>query len=247
MVRMSVSSRPTPSIRRSQIEEKRARQTALMVIGGSLVALVLMVVFVMPLAFNFITEQARRTSSGGEEDALPPQRPVIAPPKEFQNTGDIAIEGYTEAQAKVSLYVDAQESQSMTADGDGNFKFTLSLGEGDHVVWLQAFDEADNASELTQEYRIVVDKTVPTLTVDEPADGAVYTLPRERALTVKGKASEQVVVTIGSAQVTSADDGSFSVVIQLGQGENNLIVVAEDQAGNRSTEVTRKVSYFPQQ
>ncbi|WP_028585649.1 Ig-like domain-containing protein [Desulfogranum mediterraneum] len=98
----------------------------------------------------------------------------------------------------------------------------------------------------------VIDLGGPTLTVSEPAAGAVLS---EQTLTLSGTATDEsgieAILVNGEAVAFSATDNpedpyevSFTTVITLGEGENKITTVASDASGNESTD-SRTVTYVP--
>lgn len=235
------------SLRRAKIQENKAKNQAVIFSVFSIVLLLVFVFAIVPLVFDLAIRFARSNGTGltANEDTLPPQRPVLAPLPDASNQTDFKITGFTEAGAKVSLIVDGGEVNSITAGADGDFSFDQTFGEGEHEIWTVAYDEAENQSPLSDTIKIVIDKTTPSFTIDQPQDGAVFTLPRERVLTIKGKASEKATVFVNSSMISTSDTGEFETSIQLGEGKNELTLKAQDAAGNVSDEKKISVEYRP--
>lgn len=236
------------SLRRSKIQSKKAKKQALIAIILGIVLLAVFLFVLVPFFFDIAIRMARMnksTSPTANGDTLPPQRPVLQSLPAATNQTSLEIRGYTEAQAKVTLIIDGSEQGLVTANDDGEFVFSSSLGEGEHQLWVVAEDEAGNQSPLSETHTLAVDVTTPSLTLEQPTSGAVFTLPRERALTVKGKASEKATVYVNSSMVMTDQDGVFQTVIQLGEGKNELTLTAKDAAGNVSEEMKVSVEYQP--
>jgi hypothetical protein len=80
------------------------------------------------------------------------------------------------------------------------------------------------------------DVTPPDLTVFAPTDGLELVLP---TVTVLGQTEPGATVSVAGTAASVAPDGTFSVPVALGPGDNKLEVVATDAAGNsRGTSVT---------
>lgn len=83
-------------------------------------------------------------------------------------------------------------------------------------------------------------QTAPALTVTTPEDGLIVT---EAQVTVAGQASDDsgpVTVTVNGEPVALDEDGNFSTIVDLVEGENTITVVARNAAGLTTT-VTRTV------
>ncbi len=235
------------STRRAKIEERKARQQAFLAIVVAIVLGLLFLFILLPFVLRTAASLARDENpfQTEVEDTLPPQRPVIEPLNEFQSDPNLEVNGYTESGAIVTLVVDGNEQAPVTADDTGSFSFTVTLEEGEHEIWLFAEDEAENNSGITRVYPVTVDVTSPTLEVTEPQNNATFTLPREKTISVAGKASEKGTVFVNGSRNTTEEEGNFSTRVQLGEGDNTITLFAEDEAGNRSDEQALTVKYMP--
>jgi hypothetical protein len=71
--------------------------------------------------------------------------------------------------------------------------------------------------------------TVLTLTVTSPADKSTVMKP---ALVVKGKTSPKAEVFVNESEGVADGSGNFSLTITLDEGDNPVIVMANDADGN---------------
>ncbi|KPA23075.1 FecR protein [Shimia sp. SK013] len=95
----------------------------------------------------------------------------------------------------------------------------------------------------TRAFELRIDETPPFLTVLAPQDA---TLVENGAIEVLGAAEAGAVLTLNGTPVTISKDGSFVVQAPLKVGENQLVLVALDAAGNKS-EKRRNVTYVRQE
>ncbi len=80
-----------------------------------------------------------------------------------------------------------------------------------------------------------------TLTVTSPTNGATVTTS---SLVLRGKTSPRAEVFVNELETRADANGNFSVSVTLDEGENYLIVTANDENGNvAEAEVT--VTYNP--
>jgi hypothetical protein len=70
-----------------------------------------------------------------------------------------------------------------------------------------------------------------TLTVNSPSDNTTVTSDR---LVVRGKTVAGAEVFVNDAETKADQSGNFSVTITLDEGENYILVVANDALGNYS-------------
>lgn len=232
------------SVRRARIEEQRARKQIVIAIGATLLISVVFFFLIFPLMLRAVVYIAQQNSPNVTDvQPLPPQTPVIAAPDEYNNSGQLEISGYTAANVDVTLLANEQSKGTTTSDNDGLFKFSITLGEGDHEIYLFAADSDQNTSPDSTRYKVVVDKTAPDLTVDSPRDGTTFTLRREQNQTVRGLLSEPGFVFVNSSRIRTDSEGVFQAQIQLDEGGNDIKLVGEDLAGNQTDEIEISVRW----
>lgn len=114
---------------------------------------------------------------------------------------------------------------------------TTALGDGSHTVYVNAKDHDGNAA-VQKSVQFTVDTVAPTLNVTSPTEGLKT---NEDTVTVSGTTndatSSPVKVTVNGDVVTVQENGSFSKVVTLTEGENTITVIATDSAGKQTTVV----------
>ena len=106
---------------------------------------------------------------------------------------------------------------------------TLSLIDGHHTVRLTARDRAGNAASTS--LSVWVEARPVKLLVSEPGDGLATSA---RTVTVKGFVSRTgVTVKVGPA-LAQVNGTSFVHELELAEGENRIVVTAEDAYGHRA-------------
>lgn len=114
---------------------------------------------------------------------------------------------------------------------------TTALWDGSHTVYVNAKDHDGNAA-VQKSVQFTVDTVAPTLNVTSPTEGLKT---NEDTVTVSGTTndatSSPVKVTVNGDSVTVQENGSFSKVVTLTEGENTITVIATDSAGKQTTVV----------
>lgn len=211
--------------------------------------LVLSFVFVLvlfkwgfPLIVDVIGRTGGSSSSVTEEDVLPPQPPVLAALPEATNSARLKIEGYTEADAELSVWLNEELEEVDQADDEGNFVVWIKLDEGENVVLVKAKDEAGNES-LSATKRVEFDKKPLEMSLENPQDGSEYFGEQNQTIEVKGSINKsEVQVTINGLYTSVDSEGVFSHALRLSEGDNTIEVIATDPAGN-SSNVSLSVRY----
>jgi hypothetical protein len=141
-----------------------------------------------------------------------------------------------EGTVKISGRVDDPQVGGVTIGGTkvpvsaGAFSTTVQLREGINDLAVEARDAAGNLGSAPLE--VVRDSKGPRLRVLRPLDGSVVT---ESTLEVQGLCGEQVKsITLNGEALSVTDDGRFRGAVVLEMGRNELILLAEDLAGNQT-------------
>ena len=161
-------------------------------------------------------------------DTVPPILVVSAPADGLlTNSSPVEVTGSTEIGAIVKL------NRVAVAVESGLFTSNMVLTEGDNVINLTAFDEAGNHRTVMRS--VVLDTRAPVLDV-----GVLPALTNRSAQTLTGKAvdAHQVQVFVDGKSVPLLN-GFFKANLTLMEGMNEILVVAQDLAGNMNR-TTRK-------
>jgi hypothetical protein len=161
-------------------------------------------------------------------DTTPPDAPTLIGPS-LTNSATVELTGIAEAGSTVKVYEDSTELGQATADSsNGSYTFTVTtLIEGSHSITTTATDAAGNASGPSVAHTVVVDTTLPVITVTPGADtverGATWTDAGATAYTGETVTASGTVdtTTAGTYVITySATDAAENV----GTAERMVIV-----------------------
>jgi len=179
------------------------------------------------------------------KDILAPAPPRLKPLLEATNSAQVMVQGFAEPKSTVEILLSGTSVKTVITEENGSFKaggIKLTLGKNDIVA--TAADEAGNTSQESGKIIIYYDETSPELEISDPADGSTYFGNEEDEIAVKGKTEEKVTVTINERIAIVDSEGNFEYPFSLAEGENQILVVATDKAGNK-TEKEIKVTYEP--
>ncbi len=129
---------------------------------------------------------------------------------------------------------------SVVVDGSGNFTTSVTLLEGGNTITIEAIDEAGNVTSDTR--FLTLDTVAPALVISYPVDGSTTD---SSAIHVKGVITEATGVSlmVNNDTAAVAQDGSFSYIVNLTEGNNVINLVVTDEAGNSTLD---SVSVFRQ-
>jgi hypothetical protein len=107
----------------------------------------------------------------------------------------------------------------------------FDLEEGLNVLEIYIIDIAGNQGQ-TYRQRVVVDTTVPTITMISPQAGA---RTKEDVATINGRTEEGAEVTINGESVSLLSGGEFRHIVALVDGRNDFTLEVEDAMGNSNS------------
>jgi len=180
-------------------------------------------------------------------NAVPIPRPQFEVPDRFAtNSAQFVLKGTAQAGLTVHVVFNGQKASSVVADSSGVFTVgDIMLRDGVNTFVAYAQDAYGRKSAETHPLEVTFDTIAPKLDVVSPLDDAVFRGFRANIITVSGKTDGATQMYVNGSWIILQRDGTFSQPYQLSPGENILTFYALDDAGNRSVEVTRKVTYFP--
>ena len=192
--------------------------------------------------------------------------PATAVTEVDESTTRYVLRGTSSGGATISIATPGRDPYSVSADTDGDWTARVDLRRGDNQFEVSAVDpDTGKTSEETKSLIITVPFLVieaPTLTVDQPAEGATF---ENGAIPVQGRTTnaDSVVVSaryVGPVEAAAADaptpppptvpdprtvevgaDGSFSTPYELTTGNWAITVTASSPEG-KTTSLTRNVS-----
>jgi len=116
----------------------------------------------------------------------------------------------------------------------GDF-FSQEIGDlekGKNEIYIEALSDDGQSSKKTNVYTVIFDDEKPTLEISSPQD---KTTVNNQEIILKGKTDNEIYIKINEIPVVVDATGNFSTPIRLKDGDNNIVVIAEDVAGNRET------------
>lgn len=235
--------KPTSS-RLARFEEKRLRTKLIFAVLGSLGLVTFLVVFGFRLFIGFFVflDQMRGKEQTQAQKSTLVIPPYLDPLPLATMSGKLKVSGRGQANEKLVLYINNEETKEVSINEDGTFEITsLNLPEGTHTLQAKIKDVSGKTSEFSNSVVTTIKKKPPKLDVTVPNDNSTIN-GEDNLLKVQGKTEPDNDVRINDRFVVVQPDGSFSYPFPLSEGDNELKIKAIDRAGN-STEVSRKVSY----
>ncbi|RZJ32124.1 MAG: hypothetical protein EON85_02210, partial [Brevundimonas sp.] len=182
-------------------------------------------------------------------DGTAPAAPVILSPSNGSLTasGLVTVQGTAEAGSTVSVIIDGDLADSVTAT-NGVWTSTPTLLDGVHTISATSKDAANNVSVASATVTVTVDATAPAQpTITSPTQNQSVNVARP-TLTGTAESGSTVTLTInGTAFTTTATAGawSYTPTSDLPAGQNMVLVTATDAAGNMSPQALVSFNFVP--
>lgn len=212
---------------------KKAAILAL-VIGGMMLTAALVGLPILVRLAIFIGELNSANRPVDKNDIIPPTPPRILLPYVATNSAQQTITGLAEPGTNVFLTKNGESLGSVVVKGDGIWEFNrIVLKSGENKFVAIAVDQAGNNSPESAGVNMQFLTKAPDLTIDTPTDKQVIT-ENNGVMEIKGKTSAGVRVTVNDRTMIVGGDGRFASNFVLNEGENALVFVATDSAGNQT-------------
>lgn len=179
------------------------------------------------------------------DDTVPPAPPRISLPYTATNSANLELNGFSEPGSTVKIFVNDEEVRTVAAEDNGQFDGgRIKLKKGFNMIYGVALDAAGNKSGQSRKEQVLYDNQPPQLIVESPQTGAQFFGSGERRVEVKGQTEIDTEVTVNDRSVIVGQEGDFSGFVELQDGEQKLLILAVDEAGNETVEEI-KVTYHP--
>ncbi len=217
-----------------RMEEKRNIRKVIMFSIGIILVIIGMVTLGIPAIVKMVyVIGERKAGSGSGNDLIPPAPPTINLQWSATNSAVQKISGFAEPQSQVILTLNGKTVGSIKVGTDGGFSFdNVALTSGKNSLLAIAVDQAGNKSQPSAEADMTYSNQQPKLNVNSPTDRQTFS--GDSGIDINGSVDPGDSLTINDRVVIVGDDGSFDLKWNLSAGDNTLVFVATDDAGNQT-------------
>ncbi|CAN5131334.1 hypothetical protein BH09PAT1_BH09PAT1_8640 [soil metagenome] len=232
---------------RSRVNQRLVKQTErnlFFIVAGIVIVIILFLVVGVKLLVNFSLFVEKKSDSSADTSTNKEIMiaPILDPLTSATNSASIDITGTAGSGKYVVLYINGKNVKKADVNSDNTFAFhDATLDKGSNEIKIKAFTDNDKESKYSEAQTVVYSNKAPSLSVDFPSDGETYHKDNN-PLRVRGKSDPNVKVTINDFWAMADDSGSYYYNLSLKNGDNEIKVVATDDAGNK-TEKDLRVSY----
>jgi len=174
-------------------------------------------------------------------DGIPPVISITEPANDsYFNTAAIMVKGTVQDSSPLTVKVNGTEIQPQ----NNTFATSVNLNPGQNTLHLEAMDAAANPAQAA--VTCTLDQTAPVIVISSPQAGTIF---NEIPITVTGTVTDEnlLKVLLNNQVPVTVDPTSHSFVVEnvnLVENENQLVISAEDKAGNISSQGVT-VIYIP--
>jgi bacillopeptidase F len=223
--------------------ERKAIHNILLVIFGFIIIIGTVVVFGAKLlvGFSLLIEKSQGGNDTNATNAQPNDASYIAPPTlnpavDATNSAQIAITGFAQKDQTITLYVNDEIVDKTSVGYNNQFKFeSVSLHQGQNAIKAKAGNDHNQKSDFSNTVSITYAKNPPKLTINKPQDGQGFSKGSSPTVSIEGNTDPDAKVTVNDSWAIVDDQGNFTYLYTLKDGDNDIKVVATDSAGNQTT------------
>ncbi len=237
----------TNASRLSRSVEHQSKKQLYIFFLGSIIVIILFAVF-STWILDFIGTHMIRDESENESTSNR-QLEVVAPPifssiPRASSTGTITLSGnVVSPNGTVEILVNNKKAATQKIESDTTFTIkNIKLSEGENTIKGQ-YTVGERTSEFTKDYIVLFSKEPPKIEIEHPGEGTEFKRG-DQDIDVRGKTDVHNTVTVNGFRAVVDEDGTFSYLLKLNEGENTIIIKAVNPA-NAETEKSVKVTYRP--
>lgn len=155
------------------------------------------------------------------------------------NSAKIIISGSVLNFDILEFYLNSEKVKEIKSSSDTFDEEISDLQKGDNDIYIMARSEDRKRKKNTITYKVFYKNEKPKLEITEPSDSSTT---NNQEIRVKGNTDKETYIHINDSPVVVDASGNFETLIRLKDGDNQIVITAQDIAGNMETK-TINVSY----
>lgn len=223
--------------------KKRAIHTIVLVMCGFIALFIILIFFGTNLLTGFSLFMEKLQSNNDDTATAKSQQNTayIAPPSldpvpNATNSAQMLVSGIAQKGQTISLYLNDQLLDKTSVDEQNHFHFSsITLQQGQNTIKTKAQTDTNKESSYSNTLTIFYSKSAPTLSLDQPQDGQGFSKSSSPSVNIEGQTDPGNKVTVNGFWAIVDDQGKYTYLYTLKDGDNDIKVVATDDAGNQTT------------
>lgn len=198
---------------------------------------VLLIVSLFKFGIPLIIEVTSFVFSLNKSNQTVENTAVILPPliySEFEstNSANLLLKGKPSDDGSIIIYGNGVEIKKIDSLKNKEFTTEITLTEGENSFYAVQENEKNNRSLPSAGFSVTLDTASPDLNINQPEDKSRFFGLKQKKVKIEGKTESEALVLINQHQVILKNDGSFTYSFDLQDGENQIKIQSQDQAGN---------------
>jgi bacillopeptidase F len=192
--------------------------------------------------FSTFLSSSQNNNKSSSQSASFIAPPVLNSFPQATSSANIVISGLASKNQMINLYLNDNLINSSKSGDDGKFIFKTTIKAGYNTIYAKVYVDGKE-SESSNIINTAFKSAPPSLNIDTPSDGQSFSKD-QNIVEIKGTTDIDVKVTVNGFWAITDNSGNYSYNLLLQNGENKVVVIATDTAGNKA-EKDIKVNYSP--
>lgn len=226
--------------------EKKTKKNLILSLLGIIIIIFLILKVGIPLLVNFslliANQKDKSTTSQNTTNPSFISPPVLNPLPSATNSAALVISGNGNTGQTVRIYINDNLIDETPTKKDGSFSINETLKKGTNTIQTKS-ELNGKESDFSNSIVVTYSDTKPSLEITSPSDGQTFSKDQNTA-PVSGKTDPDVKITVNGFWAIVDDNNNFSYSLPLQNGDNQIKVIATDNASN-TTEKDIKITYNP--
>lgn len=227
-------------------EKQNKRQALFFSIG--IITIILVLIQFGPILVNVFGNVVYTLRGGDESEKQEVGTQLLQPPSligipSATQSAFISFSGVApDKEGRVEIYLNDELEEEIDLKTAEFSVRKIAIDKGLNQLKVR-YINGNKTSPFSENYEVSYISDKPELEVTNPSDGATFT-KADKSITVAGTTNADNIVTVNSFRAIVDSSGKFTYQLNLNDGENMLVVEAQNSAGSK-TQKNLKVTYTP--
>src|SRR3972149_52917 len=155
------------------------------------------------------------------------------------NSAKIIISGSILNFDILDFYINSKKVKEIESSSDTFSEEIGDLEKGDNSIYIIARSKDSKTEKNTITYKVFYKNEKPKLEISESPDNSTT---NNQEIKIKGNTDKETYIHVNDLPIVVDINGNFETSVRLKDGDNQIVVTAQDIAGNVETK-TLKITY----
>lgn len=148
------------------------------------------------------------------------------------NSAKIIVSGSILNFDNLVFFINSKKVKEVESSSDTFIQEIGDLEKGDNSIYIKASSKDNKTTKNTIIYKVYYKSEKPKLEISDPTDNSTTS---NQEIKIKGNTDKETYVHVNDLPVVVDANGNFETTARLKEGENQIVVIAQDIAGNTET------------